>query len=137
MDVDACAAVCAKRNLSQLVNVDVVQCDGLSCVREPGRRKLLVFNSPYLPRTGEGDDVAWSGGAAVIRRALRVLGDWCDWKLILVAANVSPWEEVEKFLSTMGARYRILRVQPEDFFVEAILAAAERRCGEHRRRYPV
>ncbi len=137
LDVDACAVSCARRNLSWLINVDVVQCDGLSCVREPGGQKLLVFNSPYLPPTGEADDTAWSGGAKVISKVLRVLRDWCNWRLVLVAANVSPWDEVERLLTSIGARYRILRRQPEDFFVETILATAEHQCGERKRRYAV
>ncbi len=126
-DIDACAVYCAKYNTWRSPILDVVQCNGVSCIR-PMHGVLLVFNSPYLP-PGEIDSTAWSGGARVVKEILTQLEGWRCWRMLLIASSASPWSDIEEFVKRRGLRLRVVERRWEDFFVETIAAIIESRCA--------
>lgn len=77
VDVNPCAAYCAKGNLRRLgyaPGLEVVQSSLAPWLRCPHRGPILVvFNTPYLPEgseTGSILDIAWTGGAEPAKRLI-------------------------------------------------------------------
>lgn len=132
IDVSPCAVSCASILISAVV--DVVQCDGVSCLRRDAA-PLLVFNAPYLPGEPRSIvDISWHGGAEPVVRVLETLSSWrrC-WTLLATLSSVSPATEAIGYAESRELHWERLKCLPEDFFIETcVYLFTPARCASHR-----
>ncbi len=136
IDVNPCAAYCAKKNAeiwgAEIV-VNVVQCSHATCIRGGIDGVLVVYNTPYLPVEEKPlddclDEVATTGGISealhAIGEAERISGgkNAC---IVLVFSSLSnpqgdPLNDVLGSLHEKG--FRVESIRKQHFFFEDIIA---------------
>ncbi|NOZ89304.1 MAG: hypothetical protein GXO15_05200 [Crenarchaeota archaeon] len=118
VDLNPCAVACVAR--AEPRPWDAAQCDSVSCIRCPIRRRtLLVYNTPYLPVEDEGlEGLAWSGGLSEALRAARWAASCMSKGCIVLVYSSLSGDDTGLRRLLEGAGYRLELLSRRFFFEE-------------------
>ncbi|QKQ99897.1 methyltransferase [Metallosphaera tengchongensis] len=88
------------------VDIDVINCDGLSCVRDGIVFDAIVFNPPYLPvqETKEWIGFSWSGGEGGLKALEKILNDFKAKRGYFVYSSFTDEEKLNKLLESKSLK---------------------------------
>jgi len=133
LDMNPCAAYCSRLNAKRRgVDglLDVAQCDGLSCIRCPDRRFLVVYNTPYLPVDDGGlEGLAWSGGIREAERLARYAGSCPRLACIVLVYSSLSGSDKEVLKTLREAGVAVERRSLHIFFEDIVVVYGCRKRG--------
>lgn len=125
IDIDSYAVysswATAKENSIDML-VDVVQCDGATCIRS-NSINIVYFNPPYLPVCDDFDDaIAWNGGSDGLEvwnkffsESCRICANGC-----VIAFVFSSLQDLEKMFKNISICSTIEIFLCQSFFYETV-----------------
>ena len=122
-----------KNNISELV--DIIQCDGLKCLRPCRCFRAIFINPPYLPVSEfeSWHGIAWSGGKEGIEVFLKMIDGIeallsKNGEMIFVHSSLS---NIDKLLNTLNSKgFCTEELDRECFYWECILLFKSVVCND-------